>query len=59
MLHEATRRRIRELLDGKQCERCRQPARRLWRARYFCEDCFPGTRAQPVRVHHVWVAQRK
>ncbi len=51
MLHDATKQRILELFKGQHCIRCRQPAQRFWRHRYFCQACFPGTRTSPVRLH--------
>jgi hypothetical protein len=51
MLHEETVRLVQELFFGKICNRCRQPAYRIRKDKYYCSFCFTGRQNAEVRVH--------
>jgi hypothetical protein len=50
-LHEETTRRIQELFAEKHCHRCRQPARRIRKQQFYCDDCFTNVRRLELRTH--------
>jgi len=57
-LHDETKKRLQELLRGRDCYRCRRPAQRLWRQKYFCQDCFPARNNVQVRVHRTSLSEK-
>jgi hypothetical protein len=58
-LHEETAMRLKELLRGQQCCKCRHPAQRYWRQKHFCHDCFPARSDATVRVHRTFLFEGK
>jgi hypothetical protein len=53
VFHKKTQRRLQRLFAGKQCRQCGSPAQRLWRHKYYCQDCFPVRPRSEVQVRSV------